>query len=508
MQLKNLLPAAVALAASIMTLSADAQMKIGGTAGAPNTDAYLELGNAAGSNKGLLLPRVALTGAGNAAPLSAHVAGMYVYNTATAGSGATAVTPGVYYNNGAGWVSAAATGNTAWQLSGNAGTTAGANFIGTTDNQDLIFKRNNFQAGWLNSAAGNTAFGVGSLPANTTGNGNTAVGYQASSSNTTGFNNTAIGNSALFNNTTGAGNTALGNDASYSNTTGASNTAIGEQVLYLNTTGNNNAAMGSAALATNTIGSSNTAIGSLTLYKNTTGNDNTALGYQASYFNTTGNYNTAIGNSALAANTIGNSNTATGYLALQANTTGAQNTAIGTNALLGNTTGINNTAIGYFSGSNISSGGNNIAIGYNTQVPNATGNNQLRIGNTAITYAGVQVAWTITSDKKLKTNIEESPLGLDFVEDLQPVAYNRYTDSNTAVSPQNEYGFVAQDVKQALDKRGITEQTGILSHDNNTDTYSLRYNDFIPILTKAIQEQQKQIEELKAEVKTLKTIKN
>jgi hypothetical protein len=60
-------------------------------------DAVLEVESA---TKGVLLPRVPLTNTTSAAPLSAHVAGMMVYNTATAGD----VTPGVYTNNGTVWV--------------------------------------------------------------------------------------------------------------------------------------------------------------------------------------------------------------------------------------------------------------------------------------------------------------------------------------------------------------------------------------------------------------------
>jgi uncharacterized protein (TIGR02145 family) len=53
--------------------------------------------------KGLLLPRVALSAVNLASPLSAHVAGMMVYNTATAGTAPYNVTPGIYYNNGINW---------------------------------------------------------------------------------------------------------------------------------------------------------------------------------------------------------------------------------------------------------------------------------------------------------------------------------------------------------------------------------------------------------------------
>ena len=64
---------------------------------APNPAAGLDINF---STQGFLIPRVALTGTANAAPLAAHVAGMIVFNTATA----LDVTPGLYYNNGAKWI--------------------------------------------------------------------------------------------------------------------------------------------------------------------------------------------------------------------------------------------------------------------------------------------------------------------------------------------------------------------------------------------------------------------
>ncbi|WP_299363529.1 hypothetical protein [Winogradskyella sp.] len=63
----------------------------------PDPDAALEV---SATDKGLLLPRIALTNSTLAAPLSAHKEGMAVYNTATAGD----VTPGYYYNDGTQWV--------------------------------------------------------------------------------------------------------------------------------------------------------------------------------------------------------------------------------------------------------------------------------------------------------------------------------------------------------------------------------------------------------------------
>lgn len=71
-----------------------------------NGNAILELESA---NKGLLHSRVALSSTAEAIPLSAHVAGMMVYNTATAND----VVPGIYYNNGARWV---LIGPSAWSI--------------------------------------------------------------------------------------------------------------------------------------------------------------------------------------------------------------------------------------------------------------------------------------------------------------------------------------------------------------------------------------------------------
>lgn len=67
-----------------------------GTA-SPDPNSLLDLFS---SEKGLLLPRVELTQLSNVAPLSAHIKGMIIYNTASVND----VKPGLYYNDGAKWV--------------------------------------------------------------------------------------------------------------------------------------------------------------------------------------------------------------------------------------------------------------------------------------------------------------------------------------------------------------------------------------------------------------------
>ncbi len=284
----------------------------------------------------------------------------------------------------------------------------------------------------------------------------------------------------------------------------SSNTAIGYEALFTNTIGDENTAYGYQALYSNDTGWQNIANGSSALYSNTTGSKNNATGYQALYSNTTGWQNIANGSTALYSNTTGSKNNATGYQALYSNTTGYNNNATGYQALSSNTTGNNNTSIGHLAGSDITTGSNNIAIGLDAQVPTATASNQVRIGNANVTYAGVQVAWTVTSDKRWKSNIQNSNLGLDFISKLRPVSYFRNNDE----SKKLEYGFIAQELEEALNHAGVTNN-GIISKDSK-GMYGVRYNDLMAPMVKAIQEQQtiiesqqKQIDELKQLVETL-----
>ncbi|WP_264558501.1 hypothetical protein [Flavobacterium sp. N2270] len=101
------------------------------------------------SSRGLLIPRVALTSTIIQAPVGpAPIAtGVLVYNTNINGVGATAVSPGFYYWSGTEWVALKSNTGTPslqnWSLLGNAGTTPGTNYLGTSDNRDLQFKTNN-----------------------------------------------------------------------------------------------------------------------------------------------------------------------------------------------------------------------------------------------------------------------------------------------------------------------------------------------------------------------------
>lgn len=134
---KYLLPAIVALIAS----NASAQnVGINTTGAAPDASAMLDI---SATNKGLLIPRVALTATNSVTPVTGATTSLLVYNTATAGTAPNNVTPGYYYWNGSAWQRLMTGNGSAWTTTGNAGTVAGTNFLGTTDAQSLDFRTNN-----------------------------------------------------------------------------------------------------------------------------------------------------------------------------------------------------------------------------------------------------------------------------------------------------------------------------------------------------------------------------
>ena len=76
-----------------------AQTGIGTTT--PNASAKLEV---YATNKGFLPPRIALTATTDATTIASPVAGLLIYNTATAGAAPNNVVPGYYYWNGTAWI--------------------------------------------------------------------------------------------------------------------------------------------------------------------------------------------------------------------------------------------------------------------------------------------------------------------------------------------------------------------------------------------------------------------
>ena len=95
--MKFFIPAILCIIAICFTSSAYTQIKIGENNKSINSDAMLDIES---SNKGVLLPRVALVSATSPFPLKALVIGMIVYNTSSSND----LTPGLYYCDGTKWI--------------------------------------------------------------------------------------------------------------------------------------------------------------------------------------------------------------------------------------------------------------------------------------------------------------------------------------------------------------------------------------------------------------------
>ena len=273
-----------------------------------------------------------------------------------------------------------------------------------------------------------------------------------------------------------ASNTAIGYQALNTNSTGSSNVAVGYGTLYSNVTGDGNTAVGTNALNANTA-SGNTAVGQYALSYNTSGANCVALGSGASNYSVSASRCTAIGVNALVSNVSGSDNIAIGYNAL--NLTGTASSV-----------SKGNVAIGYQAGNGITSGSGNTIInpltGASFFAPifaPTTEDNRFCMGSTAVTNAYIQVAWTVVSDARDKTNFASIPHGLDFVNQLKPTAFQfrKSREDETPTGPVR-YGFKAQDVLALEGSNPVVVDA--------EDSEKLRFNEssLIPILVKAIQE--------------------
>ena len=111
-----------------------------------------------------------------------------------------------------------------------------------------------------------------------------------------------------------------------------------------------------------------------------------------------------------------------------------------------------------------------------------------------------------TSDVREKTEIKSTQLGLDFVNDLNPVSYKwidgkRQSGEKTIKDKRQHQGLIAQEVTETLEKHGIDKNEfgglDIQKTDKYNDFHGMSYEQFIAPMIKAIQE-------LKAEIELLK----
>jgi hypothetical protein len=366
----------------------------------------------------------------------------------------------------------------------------------------------------------------------------TSQGTSAAIFNTTGAENSAFGHAALKYNTTGSQNTAIGSTSLWKNTTMSNNTAVGFEALKYNDRGYQNTAVGSGANTSNTSGYDNTAIGYEALKGNTTGVGNTGLGSGTLGYDLS-SYNTAVGglaNTGCTASTcihtvaVGYGSSAAQYSTAVGGPTpisppatipqgfvkasGSYAVAVGNGAWA---TATYSTAIGYGAWA---SGTNSMALGYNAKNSAA---NTVRIGNTDVgTIIGSATVVNL-SDGRYKTSVKEDVPGLAFITKLRPITFKWdlaklgsldgaeplasdpiLGEAREAKARKVNTGFIAQEVEAAARECGY-DFSGVVKPENEQSQYQLGYSEFVVPLVKAVQEQQKEIDELRQALRTLAT---
>jgi hypothetical protein len=208
----------------------NAQVKVGDNPTSINTNSMFEI---EATDKGLLLPRIALVATNNVSPLAATIpAGMLVYNTATAGIYPNNVSPGLYFWNGTLWVKLEGATSNTWAFNGN------SSKIYATNSTDSIVITNTGR------------LGIGQRSPNVPLEVNGSVRFNAADrSSTYGVRSTAWGDSSVA---SGLRSTAWGDNstASGENATawGSSTSASGRYAtswgLLTNATSENSTAWG------------------------------------------------------------------------------------------------------------------------------------------------------------------------------------------------------------------------------------------------------------------------
>jgi hypothetical protein len=410
----------------------------------------------------------------------------------------------------------------------------------------------------------NTAVGFEAGKGSTIGKFNTFIGSTSGGSGvTTGTHNNGVGVETLYALTSGVENNIFGYQAGSKITTGDFNVAMGHEALETEDTGSASVAIGHRALKiqNNDALNYNVAVGYQAGLAVATGTVNTYIGALSGSGNSVGHNNVAVGTNALLADSHGSQSTAVGVGALQTQDNGTtatnfRNSAIGYNAGLGITLGVENSLSGARAGESLTEGNYNVMLGYlaggySTDTTTGSKNtilgsychtsatdseNQIVMGHdvqgngdntlcfgvsstdSSIAFGATSI--TAPSDERYKEDIADATAGLSFIKDLRPVTFKwkkekdipsdhraYVEDSNDRVMQsqgETNHGFIAQEVKAAIDAHSeIKDGFEMWSADPTDGRQRLGPTALIPILVKAIQEQNALIEALTARIAVL-----
>jgi hypothetical protein len=164
------------------------------------------------------------------------------------------------------------------------------------------------------------------------------------------------------------------------------------------------------------------------------------------------------------------------------------------------------TIIGAEAANNITTGGQNITvIGWRANPSSATASNQITLGNSNVTSIRAAVtSISSLSDARDKTDVTALPVGLDFINALNPVKFTwQQREPNEVKDGTSEAGFIAQELQEVQNRFGVADYVDLVL-DDNPDKLEASPGKLIPVLVKAIQELSAEVTALKAEVETLK----
>ncbi|MFY9418040.1 MAG: tail fiber domain-containing protein [Bacteroidales bacterium] len=480
------------------------------------------------TDKGLLIPRVALTSTSSASPITSPATSLLIYNTATAGD----VTPGYYYWNGSAWVRFA-TGSSVINGSGTATRVAfwsGANTL--SSNANLYWDNTNSRLGIGTSSPSYD------LHVQRTGGASSAkIGYSSSytdnrlffgdgnyvyvgeyntddrlylrggsltidingSTGTSGQVLTSNGTTCSWT-TPSSGGVTMGCATNNYLTKRSSATSLACSNVYDNGT---TVQIGSTSLTNSKLGILNDALDKHALYISSCGTAIKASGTCGGFNGIEGDgniagvfgYNSQKGTSGPSGR-LGYNESGTTFYGVYGYYNSSHYGYIGSSkyGVYGRATSTNGDAgvygyngsgawgaLGYYTGGNV-------YAGYFS-------------GNGA--YTG---SWTSVSDEKFKKNISDYNNALDNIMKLRPVTYEMKTEEYPFMNFEKgtQIGFIAQEMEPIFPSLVVS---GAHPGENENDPFieykGINYIGLTPILVKAIQEQQIKIDDLKSKYESL-----
>jgi hypothetical protein len=263
----------------------------------------------------------------------------------------------------------------------------------------------------------------------------------------------------------------------------------------IKSTSSSSIAIGHDSLKDNGTAENNIGIGREAGNKNT-GTDNIFIGHKTSKLTVGGNYNTILGSEVFLNNTTSNYNTILGYKVSPDKVSSQKNVYLGASI---NSSQNSNTE-------------NEIIIGYGTT---GVGSHSVRLGNSTIKNIEGNVTFVAASDSRIKNNVTEYKLGLDFIKLLSPKYYNkvnpadypdpileeRFTGNNPEARPDDDTdiydGLLAQDVKTALE---TLSETSKIHSENINGMQGISYSLLVLPLIKAVQELSSKIDNIETQL--------